>query len=95
MLPWQIKSTFFIIKKPHFYIIYHTQKKMISHEAKQYFYLVYLHKIKTIVCFTIAFTNSLNNPPHFFFIIFSSLSSTQKEFLVHATETLLYSNAYP
>lgn len=74
---------------------YHTQKKMISHEAKQYFYLVYLHKIKTIVCFTIAFTNSLNNPPHFFFIIFSSLSSTQKEFLVHATETLLYSNAYP
>lgn len=31
---------------------YHTQKKMISHEAKQYFYLVYLHKIKTIVCFT-------------------------------------------
>ena len=26
---------------------YHTQKKMISHEAKQYFYLVYLHKIKT------------------------------------------------
>ena len=49
----------------------------------------------TIVCFTIAFTNSLNNPPHFFFIIFSSLSSTQKEFLVHATETLLYSNAYP
>lgn len=63
---------------------YHTQKKMISHEAKQYFYLVYLHKIKTIVCFTIAFTNSLNNPPHFLFIIFSSLSSTQKEFLVHA-----------
>ena len=31
------KKHFLHSQKPHFYIIYHTQKKMISHVTKQYF----------------------------------------------------------
>ncbi|EEC89974.1 hypothetical protein EUBIFOR_01474 [Holdemanella biformis DSM 3989] len=31
------KKHFLHSQKPHFYIIYHIQKKIISHEAKQHF----------------------------------------------------------